>query len=131
MAPDLIEAVRCRLFGTIYVMENVPGAPLNSPITLCGSTFGLRVRRHRLFESSLLLVTPSSCQHKAQGRPVGVWSWGRWGHEIPNGGKSATSLADALDAMGVGWRMTRKEVSEAIPPAYTEYLGRQIISLIA
>lgn len=123
----LIEPIRKRLqaAGVPYVIENVEGAPLVSPLLLCGSVFGLRVRRHRLFESSAFVLCPP-CQHGTQGRPVGVLNWGRWGHEIPNGGRLAASLRDAQDAMGIDW-MNRAELAEAIPPAFTEFIGSQLL----
>ena len=111
-----------------WVIENVEGSPLMSALTLCGSMFGLRVRRHRLFESSVFMFG-LECAHMQQGRPVGVLNWGKWGHEIPNGGKLAESLADAHDAMGIDW-MRRAELAEAIPPAYTEFIGRQLLDSI-
>ena len=56
--PDLIAVVRARLLchDATYVIENVPGAPLHHPVQLCGSSFGLNVRRHRLFETSFPAV---------------------------------------------------------------------------
>ena len=116
-----------RRVGGPYVIENVEGAPMDSPLLLCGSMFGLRVRRHRIFDSNTFLFG-LECNHVAQGRPVGVLNWGKWGHEIPNGGKLAESLADAQDAMGIDW-MRRPELAEAIPPAYTEYIGAQLLML--
>jgi DNA (cytosine-5)-methyltransferase 1 len=110
--------------GRAHVIENVPGAPLVSDVILCGSMFGLRVRRHRFFELTFPVRQPK-CVHERQDRPVGVWNWGKWGHEIKNGGKSAASLQDALHAMGIMYNMNRTEVSEAIPPAYSEYIARQ------
>jgi DNA (cytosine-5)-methyltransferase 1 len=111
--------------GLPYVIENVPGAPLHDPIVLCGSSFGLDVRRHRLFESNAQLVA-KPCDHSWQTPrfppatnrtnlrrtvEVGVW-------RIP--------LAVQQEAMSVDW-MTLPELSEAIPPAYTEWIGRQLI----
>ncbi|NBW22325.1 MAG: DNA cytosine methyltransferase [Caulobacteraceae bacterium] len=121
---DLLEPTRKLLkeSGVPYVIENVPGAPLINPIQLCGSSFGLRVRRHRLFESNLPIVG-SICDHKKQGRPVGIY--GSMKDEIPKGGKTAESIEQARVAMGIDW-MIWGELVEAIPPAYTEYLGRQI-----
>lgn len=123
--PDLIAPTRERLSasGAMWVMENVPGAPLVVPVQLCGSSFGLDVRRHRLFESNVALVAPP-CDHSWQTPrfpsatnrrnlrrtvEVGVW-------RIP--------LDIQQRAMGIDW-MTLSELTEAIPPAYTEYLGRQ------
>lgn len=121
---DLIEPTRALLqaSGKPYVIENVPGAPLFKPILLCGSAFDLKVRRHRLFESNLELKG-TVCDHKKQGRPVGVY--GSMRDEIPSGGKTAESIEQAREAMGIDW-MIWGELVEAIPPVYTEYLGKQI-----
>ena len=110
--------------GKPYVIENVPGSPLVNPVVVCGSSFNLKVRRHRLFESTLEL-TGSVCDHKAQGRPVGIY--GSMKDEIPNGGRTAKSIEQAREAMGIDW-MIWGELVEAIPPIYTKYLGEQIIS---
>ena len=121
---DLIEPTRALLqaSGKPYVIENVPGAPLFKPILLCGSALDLKVRRHRLFESNLELKG-TVCDHKKQGRPVGVY--GSMRDEIPSGGKTAESIEQAREAMGIDW-MIWGELVEAIPPVYTEYLGRQV-----
>lgn len=128
--PDLIANVRERLVsaGVPYVIENVPGSPLVSPVMLCGSAFGLDVRRHRLFESNFYLLAPG-CDHgwqtprfrQATNRrglrrtvEIGVW-------RIP--------LDVQQRAMGIDW-MTLLELSQAIPPAYTKHMGRQIVAII-
>jgi DNA (cytosine-5)-methyltransferase 1 len=123
---DLLEPTRrlLRASGVDYIIENVPGAPLINPVQLCGSSFGLKVRRHRLFESYLKLGG-SKCDHKTQGRPIGVY--GSMRDKIPNGGKTATSVEEARDAMGINWAMKWGDLVEAIPPVYTEYLGRQAL----
>jgi DNA (cytosine-5)-methyltransferase 1 len=126
--PDLIDPVRQRLqaTGLPYVIENVAGAPLHNPARLCGSSFGLDVQRHRYFESNVTLLAPP-CDHGWQTPrfpcatnrtnlrrtvEVGVW-------RIP--------LAVQQQAMGIDW-MTLRELSEAIPPAYTECLGAQLLT---
>jgi len=121
---DLIPETRAALVksGKPYIIENVPGSPLIDPIQLCGSSFGLKVRRHRLFESNMPLEG-SVCNHKLQGRPVGVY--GSLNDEIPQGGKTAATINDARDAMGMPWAIWT-ELVEAIPPAFTEYLGGQV-----
>ena len=121
---DLIEPTRALLqaSGKPYIIENVPGAPLFKPVVLCGSAFNLKVRRHRLFESNRILKG-TICDHKKQGRPVGIY--GSMRDEIPSGGKTATSIEEAREAMGIDW-MIWGELVEAIPPVYTEYLGKQI-----
>jgi DNA (cytosine-5)-methyltransferase 1 len=82
---DLIPQTRDALIKSAktYVIENVPGAPLIDPIQFCGSSFGLKVRRHRLFESNIKLIG-SICNHKEQGKPVGIY--GSMRDEIPGGG---------------------------------------------
>jgi DNA (cytosine-5)-methyltransferase 1 len=121
---DLVEPVRSALIaaGVPYVIENVMGAPLVNPITLCGSAFGLRVRRHRLFESSEQLIG-TTCSHAAQGKPVGIY--GSMRDEIPNGGHTAKTMQEANLAMGIDW-MIWGELVESIPPAYTQYIGEQL-----
>ena len=127
---DLIEPTRMELerAGLPYVIENVAGAPLEDAVMLCGSSFALDVRRHRFFESNVALNAPA-CDHSWQTprfKPatnrtnlrrtveVGVW-------RIP--------LDVQQRAMGIDW-MELRELSEAIPPAYTEHLGRQMLAHI-
>jgi DNA (cytosine-5)-methyltransferase 1 len=121
---DLLTPLRPLLeaSGLPYIIENVRGAPLHDPLTLCGSTFNLGVRRHRLFESNLPLVDHGPCRHKEQGRPIGVYHV--MGDSIPQGGKTAETLEEGQQAMGIDW-MPWKSLKEAIPPEYTLWLGRQ------
>lgn len=110
-----------------YVIENVVGSPLRTTIQLCGSHFGLGVRRHRRFESSFILLQ-RPCQH--YGRYVGVYGDHPQGHygdgyRIPR----ARSLAEAQEAMGIDW-MTWKEITQAIPPAYSEFIGRAALAYV-
>jgi DNA (cytosine-5)-methyltransferase 1 len=121
---DMIPEVREALIasGVPYIIENVPGSPLIDPVQLCGSSFNLKVRRHRLFESNIKLKG-SICNHKAQGKPVGVY--GSLNDEIPGGGHTAKTLQQARLTMGIEWALWG-ELVEAIPPIYTEYLGKQI-----
>ena len=121
---DLIPETRTTLIasGKPYVIENVPGAPLIHPIQLCGSYFHLKVRRHRLFESNQNIVG-TSCDHKAQGKPVGIY--GSMRDEIPNGGHTAKTMQEANEAMGIDW-MIWSELVESIPPAYTQFIGVQL-----
>jgi DNA (cytosine-5)-methyltransferase 1 len=127
--PDLIRAVRDRLIRSNipYVIENVPGAPLHDPITLCGSMFDLDVRRHRLFECSFP-VDPPLCNHKAQeakGKryPGATNRDGRYTCEV---GVWRIPLEEQQRAMGIDW-MTVKELSQAIPPAYAEFIARAFL----
>ena len=129
--PDLIAGTREKLqaTGKPWVIENVPGAPLIDPIRLCGSSFGLRVRKHRLFESCLDLQS-KPCDHAWQDadkcftvRDHGKFRKTGVCYVFGNGtGKSR----DWRKAMGIGW-MTWAELSQAIPPAYTEWVGLQLL----
>ena len=125
---DLIPQTRSALIesGVPYVIENVPGAPLIKPVQFCGSSFGLKVRRHRLFESSIEIVG-SVCNHKEQGKPVGIY--GSMRDEIPQGGHTAKTIEEAREAMGIDW-MIWGELVEAIPPRYTYEIGKQLLSVL-
>lgn len=122
--PELIERVRDLLeaIGMPYVIENVVGAPLRNATRLCGSSFGLGVRRHRLFETSPVLIGAPPCAHHLQPEPVDVTGTGGPGgrHRKPR------NLTQAREAMGIDW-MTRPELSEAVPPAYTRWIGERLI----
>jgi DNA (cytosine-5)-methyltransferase 1 len=129
--PDYLEATRAVLSATgkPYVIENVQGAPMQNPITLCGEMFGLRVIRHRLFESNVLLMQPEHIKHR--GRVAG-WRHGEkfdgpYFAVYGNGGGKG-SLEEWRDAMDMPWCQTKLEIAEAIPPAYTEYIGKQLSS---
>lgn len=133
---DLIPAVRERTleWSQPWVLENVEGArkALVSPIRLCGSAFGLKVRRHRYFESSVEL-TGAQCRHSEQGTPVGVYGALRTKHWArPDGtsrGVKATSVEEAREAMGMPWADWHG-CTQAIPPAYTEHIGRQLLDYL-
>lgn len=127
---DLFLTVLCRLIWSKrnYIVENVPGSFSSlHPIVLCGSSFGLKVRRHRLFWSNMNLVNDLPCRHKEQGRPVGVYY--NMADNIPDGGRTAVSIQEAQEAMGIDW-LEWRALKEAIPPAYTEYLGHQALSFL-
>ena len=131
--PDLIPPTRAALIasGLPFVIENVVGSPLRSPVTLCGSMFGLGVRRHRLFESSEFLWGSLPCRHTGDeiavyGKLDGRRVWTRVdGSEV----RAARTLEQAQAAMGIDW-MDWADLREAIPPAYTEYLGAQLIDAL-
>lgn len=129
--PLLIDPTRDALnaTGRPWVIENVEDAPL-SGIVLCGQAFGLPLYRHRRFESSVMLLSPAHQRHRV------VIGSGRMLNDRakPNGhgfvslvGKSA--IAASRRAMGIDW-MARDEIREAIPPAYTKYVGEQIITYL-
>lgn len=122
---DLINEVRDALIahGLPYVIENIPRSPLHNPVTVCGSSFGLDLQRHRLFESNLPLVAPP-CNHEWQTpRFLSSSNRGNLRRTVEVG--AGRCSREAPGAMGIDW-MTGEELSEAVPPAYTEFLGRQI-----
>lgn len=123
--PDLVAPTRRALqaTGKPFVIENVFGAPLLQPLMLCGTMFGLDVIRHRLFEicPEIYALTPPCCHNKScakQGRAV------KPGQFITVTG-SYSGAQFARDAMGIDW-MSRAEMSQAIPPAYTLFIGQQL-----
>lgn len=121
--PDLIGQVRYWLMRTKqpWVIENVPGAPLRKDLLLCGSMFGLPLRRHRIFEFwQAEIGAKMPCHHN--GKIVGVYG-------NPHGKRGAWPTMEPgsretwSKAMEIDW-MTSRELSQAIPPAYTEWIGR-------
>ena len=130
--PDLIGSTRelLRGKGRLWVIENVEASPLRPAIRLCGTSFGLPVRRHRLFESSVMLFSVP-CNHtrfRDKKYPTCFQTKGarrRMSSVVQcYGNTSGVGLWPA--ALGIDW-MTRYEMSQAIPPAYTEWIGRQLI----
>jgi DNA (cytosine-5)-methyltransferase 1 len=134
--PDLVASIRTLLkgLGGLWVIENVVGAPLatsstlfgSNGITLCGSMFDLEVprgqlRRHRIFETSIPLIQPE-CRHR--GWAAGVYGQGSYAesHRKVNG-------LEAQALMGIDW-MTQRELTQAIPPAYTEFIGAQLLAYV-
>jgi len=127
--PDLIGAVRTRFEGEYryWVIENVPGAPLFNPVILNGAMFGLRVHRKRLFENSFTVPFELQAQNKKpvkMGRPV------RKSDDVIQPVGHLSGVAYAREVMGIDWYMTQREIAEAIPPAYTEYIGGYLINAI-
>jgi hypothetical protein len=124
--PDLVEPTRAKLSasGLPYIMENIAGAPISAGMMLCGSMFGLTIRKHRLFETNwgLPALGPFSCNHANTYNP---WE---------GKGRTAEKLRAA---MGIDWLpisggASRKagytgDLFNAIPPAYSEYLGKLLI----
>lgn len=145
--PELIDDVRPRLefAGVPWVMENVVGAPLRNPFVLCGTMFDLRaddptgplfLRRHRLFEASHLVFLPRPCrcvEWKRAGLGVGgVYGGGSsdraHAKNVRRGGYTpGANVRRAL--MDIDWT-TQDELSQAIPPAYTEWIGAQLLRVI-
>ena len=127
---DLIAPTRDRLQGRRYVIENVHGAPLLCPIVLTGEMFGLRVYRPRLFECVPFMLAPDKPPRQRDpvavyGKPDGRLLWRRKdGTE-----QHASDLETGSAAMGIDW-MEWDELKESIPPAYTEYIGRQLLNVL-
>jgi DNA (cytosine-5)-methyltransferase 1 len=132
--PMLIDAVREALQGRAYVIENVPGSEIppqddlfgRHGVELCGTQFGMRIYRHRLFESSHPMSAPP-CRHRLQAmNPHNVagreWIYREFGRQDPE--------IVWRREMGVEW-MSKHGGRESIPPAFTEHLGRQMLAHLA
>ena len=135
--PDLVDPVRDALnsWGGVWVIENVPGAPMPAAAVYCGWAMGLRhLRRHRLFESNVFLLSPGcACP---TGDTISVF--GHSGEDrrkatiVANGGRRThIPLREVRDLMGVPWMRNRDDIADAIPPAYTEHVGHQLAAHLA
>jgi DNA (cytosine-5)-methyltransferase 1 len=133
---DLIPATRERLraAGVPYVIENVEGAPLVNAVKLCGSSFGLAVRRHRLFESNVGILAPPCAHHLQTERKFWTSVSAHRGDDrytstvvqvYGNGGGSEHWAA----AMGIDW-MDKAGLTQAIPPAYCEHIGLYLMAAV-
>ena len=143
--PDLVAATRDAILATgrPYVIENVPRAPLLNPVTLCGSMFGLsavdddgtplRMERHRLFESNVLLYPPMECFHDPQVRVAGSYGGARRDKDearLVRRGGYVPSKAVQERLLGVDW-MTEHGLHQSLPPAYCEWLGALLLDFLA
>ena len=146
--PDLFAQTRefLKATGLPYVIENVVGAPMENPVTLCGSTLcetatdedgtPLFLRRHRQFESNVLLFE-GECrcvELKREGFKIGgVYGGGsrdrNHAENVRHGGYTPSKAVQER-LMGIDW-MTQKELNQAIPPAYTEFIGRQLMDALS
>jgi DNA (cytosine-5)-methyltransferase 1 len=133
---NLIPAIRQRLqeAGVPWVIENIMEARpyLRDPVMLCGSAFGLPLKRHRLFEATIPLMSPG-CAHGAHAKRYRIRQHGR---EIATafcyvfgGGQAGQPVASWREAMGIDW-MTVDELSQAIPPAYTTLIGEFLLGAV-
>jgi DNA (cytosine-5)-methyltransferase 1 len=120
-----------------YVIENVVGARahMRNPIQLCGSSFGLGVRRHRLFETSFPIALVPPCAHYLQPEPIDVTGTGasRIGPRLDGGGgnsRKPRNLSHAREVMGIDW-MSRTQLAEAIPPVFTQFIGAPLAAHLA
>lgn len=140
--PNLMPQARALLRASRrpYILENVLDArrAMVDPIMLCGTMFGLRVYRHRLFEANFLIVPPAHPAH-THGLTSGAGnSKGRGrGYSASTHGAAMITVAgnnfnrrEGMAAMGVDWEANQKEVAQMIPPAYTEHLGKQLMAHI-
>lgn len=133
LIPDTRETLASLTIPTI--LENVPGSGIRRDLILCGEMFGLRVIRRRYFEINGFTVESERCNgnahHEHRGRVRGY----RHGENYPDGyyvavygdGGGKGSVADWQSAMGIHWTSEKKELAEAIPPAFTERIGSQLI----
>lgn len=140
---DLIDPTRRMLIGSglPWVIENVPGAPLNAPhslfdpseslITLCGSMFDEllpRLHRHRLFESNVTLRSPGRCRHDMTHDVLSVIGHSEQGRSGRRG--DCWGIEARRQAMGIDWT-SQNGLSQAIPPLYTEHIGKQMMEQIS
>jgi DNA (cytosine-5)-methyltransferase 1 len=131
--PDLlgpsIDALRAT--GKPFIVENVEDAPMTNYFVLCGTMFGLKVFRHRLFVTNpLMMFSPAMCNHYDRSS-----NGGRNGNQRHPGAEfitvtgSVSPISKAKKAMGIDW-MNRAELTQAIPPAYTEWIGKQFVQIL-
>ncbi len=134
---DLVSPTREALIrsGKPYIIENVVGAPLINAITLCGLMFGEpaswdnpKVLRHRQFESNVPLIAPAHVKHVRGGVGLGLYITCA-GHGGDNC-RGNNSVLRWQMAMGIDWTFDRHEIAEAIPPCYTEFVGKQLLEAI-
>ena len=138
--PRLIEPTRelLRASGLPYVIENVPRAPLVDWVNVCGLALGLNVKRHRWFESNQVLFgTECPKGHPGDWLLVFGHTVLERGHQIGRTAKNGPIIRRkhvgtdrGRAAMGIDW-MNRDELSESIPPAYTEFIGKQLMEVIS
>ena len=127
LIPDTREALATLDVPTI--IENVQGSDLRRDITLCGEYFGLKVIRHRYFElNGFSVPQPEHIKHR--GRVIG-WRHGKrydgYYYAVYGEGGGKGTVEEWQDAMGIDWTETRKEIAEAIPPLYTQYIGKYLM----
>lgn len=132
--PKLIPETRELLdsTGLPYVIENVQGAPVRRDLVLCGEMFGLGVIRHRYFELGGWIATaPAHVKHRGR---VRGWRHGEYFDgpylAVHGDGGGKGSVAEWQQAMGIDWTDVRREIAEAIPPAYTQAIGEQLLESI-
>lgn len=130
--PQLIEPVRELLvaINRPWVIENVPGAPLNG-ITLCGSMFGLDIPRHRIFETSRPLVAPPHPRCRGIAKTAAERrGWEYRDMSVTGKGRHAGTSDRWAELLGIDWPMRQHDLKEAIPPAYTNWVGNELMDMI-
>lgn len=117
-----------------YVIENVEGARKHmlEPIMLCGTMFGLKVYRHRLFETyPTILLTPPHAPHNDKTPPAGKGRSPKGYISLTSGGIHGVTRQERFAAMGYDRVvMTNKELNDSVPPAYTEWVGRELMTAL-
>lgn len=118
--PDHIAKLRAWLqfYNKPYVIENVPRSPLKKPVELCGLMFGFMLYRHRHFETNFKVKTPMHPYHKYKAVEPGKWEPGLVMSVVGN----CSPVSHAREIMDIDW-MVADELSQAIPPYYTEHIG--------
>lgn len=126
--PDLVAPTRelLKASGLPYVMENVKGSPLENFIQICGSGLGMTLQRHRWFESNVPLWGVPCAHGQNRWNAAFGHATGRKRRRVPVIGEWRVPKHLQDEAMGIGW-MTLEELAEAIPPAYTEFIGTQLL----
>lgn len=131
--PKLIADARRLLMATgkPFVIENVYGSrnELSASLMLCGGMFGLLTPRHRLFELSMLIFSPPHTCVSAT-RQAEILGWNPRDLTVTGKGRNKGTTEKWMRAIGIDWQMTQSELSEAIPPAYTEYIGKQLLAQV-
>jgi DNA (cytosine-5)-methyltransferase 1 len=129
--PDLVTPMRDRLHRECrapFIIENVPGAPIRQDVLLCGEMFGLRLHRHRYFETEgFLVMQPPHTKHRLRGALHNSHVEDGFARQVAG---HFADMPSARAAMGVDWPMTRDELAEAIPPAYTEHIGVYLMAAL-
>lgn len=122
---QLIPAMRELLekSGLPYCIENVPGAPLKNPFKLCGSMFGLDVRRHRIFETNFPVPKPPPCAHPKAPRFPGATNRAKNSRSTVEVGVYRIPVATQRAAMGVDRPVSLGKLSQMVPPAFAEWIG--------
>lgn len=127
--PDLVATTRGLLSetGRPWVMENVPNAPMLWGVTLCGGMFGLEIRRHRTFELSFMVLQP---HHRCPLKPWEVTGHAGGHNRLSQSHRKYRDTEHAKQLMDMPWCKTSREVTEAVPPAYGEWIGRRLMEQI-